>query len=615
MRAPFSFVSILSVSLAAPSVAHAWDSRCYEYQDVTRDPSALRPTAPPACAPEAGPHVVRARWIGPLDEHRAIFERTRRLAGLPESISSTVRLQVFTDGHVVNDGHAQIATLTPTAFESARATANRYFTVGELAQLPDFSYALWDWATGNEECPLPDVGTDAVDCHAFGTHMGPVNANHFVPQSREFYAAGHRAAMTRAAACREMATRLGEDARGNGPYARYALACEIEALAIEAVAQHYLQDAWSTGHMWQRWGAPELGDLPGRNTDERRARALLVALTAGLVHGARGVLQAVPSSVAYDVNDALSAPLAGVRFVLDGHLVQGLGDDYLDTMVPPRSDTPNPLYRAQYERMMQCTSAGLLEVYRESGMQHGALRADAALHGGIDPTSDACWSQRVTNLAMQAALGIQYRVLGVQNETELDARLVSWMLPNLGVTSGHAAMNDLLRNQFRFDLTRVVSRVRLIARTTPDATQLADGAFGDFMGVHPNGAYLEQARHTTYADPPAPWGAAMTASDGRIRDRATAIVRTFHEAHADDLCAATSQATLDALRAHASDASLPASAHTAACAACITIAERHVTVATQPSLCARLAPSASAITAPPDATDPLTAARAWCGCR
>jgi hypothetical protein len=444
--------------------------------------------------------------------------------------------------------------------------------------------------------------------------MGPVNANHFVPQSREFYSAGHRAAMSRATACREMQTRLGGDGRGNGPFAHYVLACEIEALAIEAVAQHYLQDAWSTGHMWQRWGAPELGEVPGHNTDERRARALLVALTAGLVHGARGVLQAVPSSVAYDVNDALSAPLAGVRFLLAGRLGQGLGDDYLDTMIPPGSDTPNPAYRAQYERMMQCTSAGLLEVYRESGMQHGAVRGDATLHGGVDPTSDACWSQRVTNLAMLTATGIQYRVLGMQNETELDARLVSWMLPNLSATSGHAAMNDQLRNVFRFELTRVVSRIRLVARTAPDGTQLAEGGFGDFMGVHPNGAYLEQARHTSYADPPAPWGAAMNSSDARIREHASALVRTFHEAHADDLCAATSQATLDALRAHASDSSLPALAHTVACDACATLASRHVTVAVRPSLCSRLVPNAPVITGPPESADATVVARQWCGC-
>lgn len=609
--------SILTVTLALfiARSANAWDSHCYEYPDATLEAAAYRTPSPAPCAPEAGPHVVRARWIGPLDEHRAIFERTLRLAGLPSSLSSTVRLRVFTDGHTVFDGRAQVPTLTPAAFESTRAAATRAFTIGELAQLPDFSYALWDWATGNEQCALTGVSNDAVDCHGFATHMGPVNANHFVPQSREFYIAGHRRALARAAVCREIADRLGDDGRGNGPYAHYVQACEVEALTIEAVAQHYLQDAWSTGHMWQRWGAPELTDIPGRDNDERRARALLVALTAGLIHGARGVLQAIPASAAYDVNDALSAPLNGVRFVLDGHIVQGLGDDYLDTMIAPASDTPNPTYRAQYERMMQCTTAGLLEVYRESRMQHGPLRANAPMqNASVDPTSDACWSQRVTNLAMLAATGVNYRTLGMQNDLELDARLVSWMLPNLGATSGHAAMNDTLRNVFRFDLTRVVSRIRLWSRTQPDGVQLAEGAFGDFMGVHPNGAYLAQASATTYSDPDDGWSAALHSPDLRARDRAMAVVRTFHEAHVDDLCALTRQETLDAIRAHATDATLNAGAHAAACEACVTVVARHVAMPERASLCTRLGPNAAVVRAIETDADEASAARRWCGC-
>jgi hypothetical protein len=106
----------------------------------------------------------------------------------------------------------------------------------------------------------------------------------------------------------------------------------------------------------------------------------------------------------------------------------------------------------------------------------------------------------------------------------------------------------------------------------------------------------------------------MNSSDARIREHASALVRTFHEAHADDLCAATSQATLDALRAHASDSSLPALAHTVACDACATLASRHVTVAVRPSLCSRLVPNAPVITGPPESADATVVARQWCGC-
>ena len=599
--------------MIAPSLL-AWDSHCYDYADTTLEPAAYASMTGTPCAPSDGPHTVRARWIGPLDEHRAIFERTRRLAGLPDSVSATVHLRVFTDGHSVTDGHAAVPAFTPVAFEQTRAVAMRSFSVGELAQLPDYSYALWDWATGNEQCPLDEANTDAIDCHAFSTYMGPVNANHFVPQARWFYTYEHGLALARAAECRALGERLGADGRDHGPFAHYVQACEIEALTIEAVAQHYLQDAWSVGHMWQRWGAPDLATSPGRDADERRARSLLVALAAGLIHGARGVLQAVPMEAGLDVDDALCAPNDAVRFVLDGQPVPGVGDDYLASMIAPAADTPAPMYRAQYERMMSCTSAGILAVYRASGMQHGALRTDAPFAAtNIDPTGDSCWIQRATNMAMLAATGIQYRVLGVQQDTELDARLVSWALPTIGTTAGHAAIDAPLRNAFRFDLTRVVSRVRLWALTSPSGIELAEGATGDLLGLHANGAYLDSAARTSYVDPPLPWSA--SALDARTRDRTAALARTFHEAHVADLCALTTAATLDALRAHAQDLQLPPAARMAACEACATVLERHVRVGSTLPVCARLIAAAPMLDAPVSSTDVTAASRTLCGCR
>ena len=40
-------------------------------------------------------------------------------------------------------------------------------------------------------------------------------------------------------------------------FTEYWRQCETEALAIEAYAQHYMQDSFSSGHMWERWGATE----------------------------------------------------------------------------------------------------------------------------------------------------------------------------------------------------------------------------------------------------------------------------------------------------------------------------------------------------------------------
>ncbi len=46
-----------------------------------------------------------------------------------------------------------------------------------------------------------------------------------------------------------------------GRFGDFLKDCEIESLSIESVAQHFLQDAWSEGHMWERWGSCEISDF------------------------------------------------------------------------------------------------------------------------------------------------------------------------------------------------------------------------------------------------------------------------------------------------------------------------------------------------------------------
>jgi len=145
--------------------------------------------------------------------------------------------------------------------------------VGEFTHLPDFSWALWDWASGHETCPL-EGASSLADCHDFAAHMGPVNSNHFVPQYREYYRHYHQLALARAAECRTLETRLASAA---GRFDEYQRECELEALTLEAVGQHYLQDAWSMGHMWERWGSSTLTDFPGATVEEKRDRAVLRA--------------------------------------------------------------------------------------------------------------------------------------------------------------------------------------------------------------------------------------------------------------------------------------------------------------------------------------------------
>ena len=543
--------------------------------------------------------TARERWIGPVDEHRRLWELTREKAGLPASVSATNTLTVFTGSDQVSLGDTSMGpTLVPVPFEAATQVAYRSFSVGEFTQLPDFSWSLWDWASGHETCPL-DGATSLADCHDFAAHMGPVNSNHFVPQSREYYRHYHQLALARATECRGLSQKL---AATGTRFTTFQHDCELEALTLEAVAQHYLQDSWSMGHMWERWGSSTLTDFPGDTLEEKRDRAVLTALVAGFFHGARSVLQALPTWTTFDVNDAMCAPWDGVRFkTLDGAINQGVGDDYLDTF----RGTP---FDPQSTRFFQCAVSGLAEVYSASGELHGA----AVPEGGfvsVDPTGEDCFGQRATNEAIALGAAVNLKIAGLQSTIPIDARFVSLLLPKVARASGKVAVAPKLRNEFRFDLQRAVTVARLTAKDDPEGTTLASGQWGTFMGVKQNGAYSGIA---SYTDATWPWDPA--------NERTQFVRRTFHRAHAQDWCDSTTASTLTALKARAQDPLLPLEERAVACTACTELAVRHLRVGTSSSwdttqepLCGFLSTSPVYVYfRAPDTTDPLTTASRYC---
>ena len=91
---------------------------------------------------------------------------------------------------------ADISTLQPASFLAASAQQLRTHSPSEFAQLPDFAYTLWDWAMGDETCPL-DSSIPTQQCHSFTGHMGATNSNHFVPQTSTNYNHYHRLALDR----------------------------------------------------------------------------------------------------------------------------------------------------------------------------------------------------------------------------------------------------------------------------------------------------------------------------------------------------------------------------------------------------------------------------------
>src|SRR5262245_41870453 len=232
--------------LLVGGTAQAYDSKCYVV---------------PHMECHDGPESARNRWIGESDEHRQLWEKTVELAWkptapeVPPSVALALNdftLDVFAADDVVAVGTGpSIPTVTPVAFGDAERVRSRTMSAGEFAQLPDFGFSLWDWATGFETCPLDAaLGAPApLDaCHAFKTHMGAVNSNHFLPQAQAFYAYYHQLALGRAAACKTMKDRI--VARGGqvDTFSSFLDACGQEGFVLEAIAHHFLQDAWATGH-------------------------------------------------------------------------------------------------------------------------------------------------------------------------------------------------------------------------------------------------------------------------------------------------------------------------------------------------------------------------------
>jgi hypothetical protein len=391
--------------------------------------------------------------------------------------------------------------------------------------------------------------------------MGPVNSNHFLPQAQDAFRHYHGLALTRAAECAAVGARL-----AGSRFADVARACEVEALALEAVAQHFLQDAWSMGHMWQRWGSTELADFPGPTAEDRRDRAVLVALVSGFFHGARSVLQALPGWTTLDVNDALCAPWDDVQFrTADGVLGQGIGDNYVALLSP---NTSNSTWDVQGKAFFDCATSAVLEVYRAAGAQHGPAQPIDGLTA-VDPAGAACFGQRATNAAMARAAAVNLKVAGQQVTIPLDATFVSWMVPKVARASGKVPVAPKLRNEFRFSLQRVVTMARLRAKEAPLETDLADGALADLLGARPNGRSSGVA---SFLDPPLPWQP--------TGERTRPLTRLFHRAHATEWCEALDAGDLAALRTHARDTTLDAEGKAAACAVCTELVVRHLRVGT-----------------------------------
>lgn len=512
------------------------------------------------------------------------------------------------------------ATLRPTRFDQVAHVSRRTRTPAELTQLPDYGWSMHDLLTGFETCPV-DIA-DVGDCHTFSRHMGAYNSSHFPPQSQDFFAHYHQLALDRAAACAADLADVPADPR----FDRFKAACLGEAMAYEAVAQHYLHDTWSMGHTWQRWGAPE----PSRSVPY--AEAHLVALTAGIIHGTKSVICVGD----YCPDDAMNAPAAGVHMTSEEGTHAAVGDLFLDTLLN------DPDYATQKAQLFACASTALRDVYRAAGEPVGALAAATTAGADmVDPASAQCFGQRATNRALWVGAGVNGRVGGVDVNLRLADVVVHELVVNASVAKRGAAglsAAEQLRLSGRYHVDMALLAVKMAAETAlnGDATTLADGGLPAVLGATPNGLNRVEGPPASFVD---------TFADADPRNANTPDgdrKHALHASYAAQWCQAfdgsdpaydleTLRARVEATREardFADDASVARSA--AACSVCLDFAERHTRVGAGPDaydadrepLCHYLAPDAAqfvyvpeeacGIDLPPELA--RTPAERYCGC-
>lgn len=581
---------------------------------------------------KAGPQTARGDWHRSL-EHQVMAEYATDLAGLPAEVLAPFTLRAYTDASFVNVEGVSMPSLTPAAFQNALSTQERTIHIADFAQLGDLSYSLWDWASGNETCPI-DSSLSTEDCHDLEIHNGVVNSSHFLPQSFETYKHYHSLAMQIARQCGRVAA---VSARSRADHIRdaYLIPCERLALLYEAVGQHFLQDSWSMGHMWERWGAAD------RDIMHDHFSGLAIGATAGLIHGVRSSLQEKLGFLG-DFNDALCAPThEEVRFRYPNSTAThpATGDLYFDTVIganqPANLDLDGEFVE-QKTRFLSCSAQGILEVYRASGQIHGQATPHPHLQA-VSPTSEAdCFGQRATNAAMKKGAGIDVLWAGFwPYHLEIDSYTATTAVL-VGTAASAENYNDMSwwelwrkQSQYRRDLSRIVSRMALYAKMDPNGTQMASGGLGSLMDIQPNGHYVDIGRGVaSYKDLDL---AAHASNSQNTTLDSTAVTRLFQDAYAPLWCdrysGASGAAALQNLKNRVGSAT-NSETLAAACGVCTDVVKRHVRKGTGPSNYDRRLDSVCSFSKrasvsqtsgtfvyqDSSATSPKDLAAQWCGC-
>jgi hypothetical protein len=361
----------LLLALLAPS--HAWDTLSdetwagpyntgngNEHPDIAQD--ALRVVGGADAAARFGANGAGVEDFTVIDLNASLFRR---------------EWMIDTNG---NQTHGDDPA---TAFEERRIPG-----IAMFAGLPDWSFTVYDWINKNDKrfCPpLPNDADAVVRCHNYGNGWlgAGFNTSHWGELAVKMYDRHHAIATdeaAEAAAMDELFQRggvTGDLPDGRRFHAKYTREREVEALIYEMAGQHFLEDRWSDGHMFSRWGPSAYERLSVRDGDRRFVDAAAMAMITGLIHGSQAVFDH-PDPVASPLQDedwyddekwhpmtwryAHANPLWQAKTVHNG-----VGDYFYDEMNAGRWTAPDDqrvlLYtRDQAQVLRTCGTQGIRDV-------------------------------------------------------------------------------------------------------------------------------------------------------------------------------------------------------------------------------------------------------------
>jgi len=404
--------------------------------------------------------------------------------------------------------------------------------------MPDYSWSIYDWANKNTLCPALPPGHDRQlpgipktwGCHDFTGWMGFFNANHFGSQARHMYLLYHGIALNLAARAQSMRTLLQASPlpRDFDAHIDYVYEAELEALVFEAYGQHFLQDRWSSGHMWERWNGADFESAVLAETAQAGA-------FAGLLHGSQGITGLPDPMCSPEVVGSVATVALPVEYRIGaGAPESSVGDYRLEDMFDGGFGLEHQLndmsidVSLQKDRWIACSSAGwgeVIEAFGRDGSGYGAWNVELPDRAfGEVVQSAECWNNWSTNEAI-ATGWVDDPLVGTASGL------------SRAVLSPASELFNLIAG--RTSLVEMTWRIRRAANAAPLATTLARGGIGK-LGAVPSGDVFAfdgagQPTSPDYAEPEDLDTLPVNDTTGRGRDKRT-LYGLFNRAHADYWC-------------------------------------------------------------------------------